>query len=69
MVYLPYFEGVYHTRMIETYSNVNARMVHNMCIYILHSRWPSTPCHVNSELDTHNYCGTRAQMTISHNSC
>ena len=25
--YLPYFEGVYHTRMIETFSNVNARMV------------------------------------------
>ena len=25
--YLPYFEGVYHTRMIETYSNANARMV------------------------------------------
>ena len=25
--YLPYFEGVYHTRMNETFSNVNARMV------------------------------------------
>ena len=30
--YLPYFEGVYHTRMIETYSNVNARMVHTMVV-------------------------------------
>ena len=31
--YLPHFEGVYHTRMIETFSNVNAcmvRMVHTM---------------------------------------
>ena len=30
---LPYFEGVYHTQMIETFSNVNARlvrMVHTM---------------------------------------
>ena len=25
--YLPYFEGVYHTRTVETYSNANARMV------------------------------------------
>ena len=25
--YLPYFEGVYRTRMIETYANANARMV------------------------------------------
>ena len=25
--YLSYFESVYHTRMIETFSNVNARMV------------------------------------------
>ena len=25
--YLPYFEGVYHTRMIETFSSANARMV------------------------------------------
>ena len=24
---LPYFEGVYHTKMIETYLNVNAHMV------------------------------------------
>ena len=28
--YLPYFKGVYHTRMIETFSNANARMVHTM---------------------------------------
>ena len=28
--YLPYFEGVYHTRMIETFSNASARMVHTM---------------------------------------
>ena len=31
--YLPYFEGVYHTRNIETFSNANARvvsMVHTM---------------------------------------
>ena len=31
--YLLYFEGVYHTRMIETFSNANARMlrmVHTM---------------------------------------
>ena len=26
--YLPYFECVYHTRIIETFSNGNARMVH-----------------------------------------
>ena len=26
--YLPYFKGVYHTRMIETFFNANARMVH-----------------------------------------
>ena len=26
--HLPYFEGVYHTQMIGTYSNVNARLVH-----------------------------------------
>ena len=26
--YLSYFEGVYHARMIETYLNVNARIVH-----------------------------------------
>ena len=26
--YLPYFDGVYYTRMIETFLNVNARMVH-----------------------------------------
>ena len=25
--YLPYFEGVYHTRMIETFSSANAHMV------------------------------------------
>ena len=25
--YLPYFEGVYRTRMIETFSYANARMV------------------------------------------
>ena len=25
--YFPYFEGVYHTRMIETISNANTRMV------------------------------------------
>ena len=25
--YLPYFEGVHYTRVIETYSNVKARMV------------------------------------------
>ena len=25
--YLPYFEGVYHTQMIETFSNANVRMV------------------------------------------
>ena len=25
--YLPYFEGVYHTQMIETFSNANAHMV------------------------------------------
>ena len=30
VLYLPYFEGVYHTRMIETFSNVNACMVHTM---------------------------------------
>ena len=24
---LPYFEDVYHTRMIETFANANARMV------------------------------------------
>ena len=30
--YLPYFKkGIYHTRMIETFSkNANARMVHTM---------------------------------------
>ena len=39
--YLPYFEGVYHTRMIETYLNVNARMVrmvrmaHTMLISVM----------------------------------
>ena len=36
--YLPYFEGVYHARMIETFSNVNARMVrmvHTMITSIL----------------------------------
>ena len=33
--YLPYSEGVYHTRMIETYFNVNARMVHTMLQSIL----------------------------------
>ena len=30
--YLPYFEGVYHTQIIETFSHANAhmvRMVHN----------------------------------------
>ena len=26
--YLPYFKGVYHNRMIETFSNANAGMVH-----------------------------------------
>ena len=26
--YLPNFKDVYHTRMIETFSNANARMVH-----------------------------------------
>ena len=26
--YLPYFEGVYHTWMIETFSNANAHIVH-----------------------------------------
>ena len=25
--YLSYFEGVYHTRMIATFANANARMV------------------------------------------
>ena len=25
--YLPFFEGVFHTRMIETFLNANARMV------------------------------------------
>ena len=30
--YSPYFEGVYHTQMIETFSNANARMVHTMYI-------------------------------------
>mgnify|MGYP006905966932 CR=1 FL=1 len=31
--YLPYFEGVFHTRMIETFTNANAlmvRMLHTM---------------------------------------
>ena len=28
--YWPYFEGVYHTRMIETFSNANARMGHTI---------------------------------------
>ena len=33
--YLSYFEGVYYTRIIETFSNVNVRMVHTMVlIYI-----------------------------------
>ena len=27
---LPYFKGVYHTRMIETFANANASMVHSM---------------------------------------
>ena len=26
--YLPYFKGVYHTRMTETFTNENAHMVH-----------------------------------------
>ena len=30
--YLPYFEGVYHTQMIETYSNANACMVCIVCM-------------------------------------
>ena len=25
--YLPYFKGVYHTQILETYLNANARMV------------------------------------------
>ena len=42
--YLPYFEGVYHTLIIETFSNVNARMVrmiHTMgwaCAYYVLNR-------------------------------
>ena len=35
--YLPYFKGVYHTRMIETYSNANARMVR-----MVHTMMPIT---------------------------
>ena len=36
--YLPYIEGVNHTRMFEPLSNANARMVHTMvviakCVY------------------------------------
>ena len=27
VLYLPYFEGVYHTRINETFANANARMV------------------------------------------
>ena len=33
VLYIPYFEGVYHTRMIETFSNANvlmSRMVHTI---------------------------------------
>ena len=35
--YLPYFKGVYHTRMIETFTNANAcmaLMVHTMEVTI-----------------------------------
>ena len=34
--YLAYFEGVYHTRMFETFSNANAHMVHNfiLCLQV-----------------------------------
>ena len=28
--YLSYVEGAYHTQIIETFSNVNAHMVHTM---------------------------------------
>ena len=31
--YLSYFEGVCHTRMIETFSISNARMAHTMVCY------------------------------------
>ena len=37
--YLPYFEGVYHTRMIETYLNVNARMVR--MVHCMYRSWES----------------------------
>ena len=33
---LSYFEGVYHTRIIETFSNANARMVHTMGVRTIH---------------------------------
>ena len=33
--YLPHFEGVYHTLMLETFSNANARMVRMVHNFIL----------------------------------
>ena len=49
--YLPYVEGVYHTRMIETYSNAHAcmvRLVHTM-------RRDAHPKNVGGELNV-IYC-------------
>ena len=36
--YLPYFEGVYHTWMIETFANANAHMVRmvNTMVWNIH---------------------------------
>ena len=32
--YLPYFEGVYHTRIVESFANANARLFHTMLSFI-----------------------------------
>ena len=46
--YLPYFESVYHTGMIETFANVNARMlsmVHRTSYYGAKARFYLQPNH------------------------
>ena len=49
--YLPYFKGVYHTRMIETFSNANARMV-RMVHTMLHSALQNKPeMHMKMKLE------------------
>ena len=37
--YLPYFGGVYHTEMIETFLNANSHMVHTMAITLKLKRY------------------------------